>query len=380
MKKVLIVYHYFPLYRLPILKALSDQKNIGLEYTFLSGFTTDVPLDILKAEDVSSLNFISVKNRWFLKKILWQTKVLWYSLSSEYDCIIYLGSPNFITTWLGAILAKLMRKSTLFWTHGFLYSNSLRDKLKKVFFSIPDGLLLYGNRAKINLISRGFSSDNLFVIYNSLDYNKQIKIKERLKIKEVTKLKKQLFKNYDLPVILFIGRLTHQKKLIDIVEITQKLHNQEFPVNVLFVGDGLLNNILKESVKEISLSEYFVFFGECHDELQLAHLISLSDICVSPGEVGLTAMHSLVYGTPVITHDCEEFQMPEYEAILDGINGGLYKYGSIDALFMKVKEWLMKDDPPDVKDNYCKIIDDYYNPNMQSKLINKAVKKILHEK
>ena len=135
MKKVLIIYHYFPLYRLPILKVLSDQKNIGLEYTFLSGFTTDVPLDILKAEDVSSLNFISVKNRWFLKKILWQTKVLWYSLSSEYDCIIYLGSPNFITTWLGAILAKLMRKSTLFWTHGFLYSNSLRDKLKKVFFS-----------------------------------------------------------------------------------------------------------------------------------------------------------------------------------------------------------------------------------------------------
>jgi glycosyltransferase involved in cell wall biosynthesis len=380
MKKVLIIYHYFPLYRLPILKALSDQKNIELEYTFLSGFTTDVPLEILKAEDVSGLKFISVKNRWFFKKILWQTKVLWYSISSEYDCIIYLGSPNFITTWLGAIIAKLIRKPTLFWTHGFLFTNNLRDKIKKIFFSIPDGLLLYGNRAKRNLISRGFSGDNLFVIYNSLDYNKQKKIKKKLKTNELVKLKKELFKSCNLPVILFIGRLTPQKNLFDIVKITQKLHDQGMPVNVLFVGDGLMSDVLKENVKKISLSEYFLFFGECHDEFKLAHLISLSDICVSPGEIGLTAMHSLVYGTPVITHNCEEFQMPEYEAILDGINGGLYEYGSIDALFMKVKEWLEKDDSDYRKDNYGKIIDDYYNPNMQLKLINKAVKKILHEK
>ncbi len=380
MKKILVVYHYFPHYRLPILKVLSNQQNAGLDYTFLSGFTTEVPLNILSEKDVSELSFISVRNRWFLGKLLWQTKVLWYSISSEYDCIIYLGSPNFITTWLGAIAAKIMGKPTLFWTHGFLKKNQIKNSIKKIFFSIPDGLLLYGNKAMNNLIYHGFKKNNLSVIYNSLDYENQIRVKKNIKNEAVFRLKKKLFKHHDLPVIIFIGRLTAQKKLIDIVTITEKLHNLEISVNVLFVGDGLMKNDLIKSVERASLLEYFMFFGECNDEFQLAHLITLSDICVSPGEVGLTAMHSLVYGTPVITHDCEEFQMPEYEAIVDGVTGGLYKYGSLESLFMKVKEWIIKGNSQEIKNNCCNMIADFYNPKIQSILINKAVKKVLNEK
>ena len=380
MKKILIIYHYFPHYRLPILNSLCNQENMDMDYTFLSGFTSDIPLNILKEKDVSTLKFISAKNRWFFGNILWQTKVLRNSISSEYDCIIYLGSPNFITTWLGALIAKIMGKPTLFWTHGFLNSNNIKNRLKKLFFSIPDGLLLYGNKAKNNLVSHGFKNDNLFVIYNSLDYNKQIKIKNSINNNDVFELKKKLFKNYNLPVIIFIGRLTRQKKLNNIVSITKELHNQGILVNVLFVGDGLMKNDLIESVKKSSLLDYFTFFGECHDESQLAHLITMSSICVSPGEVGLTAMHSLVYGTPVITHDCEEFQMPEYEAVVDGITGGLFKYGSLESLLLKVKEWLAKDNYKEIEDNCSKIIHDYYNPNIQSKLINKAVMKIINEK
>jgi glycosyltransferase involved in cell wall biosynthesis len=137
---------------------------------------------------------------------------------------------------------------------------------------------------------------------------------------------------------------------------------------------------LMKSVTKACLSDYVTFFGECHNELHLAHLITLSDLCVSPGEVGLTAMHSLVYGTPVITHDCEKFQMPEYEAVVDGITGGLYRYGSLESLFLKVKEWLLKEKSEGTKDNCYKIIDDYYNPNIQVKLINNAVKTVINEK
>lgn len=380
MIKILVVYHYFPHYRLPVLKALSNQENIDLEYTFLSGSTADIPINILRKADFTGLNFISVKNRWFFGKILWQTKVLWYSISNEYDCIIYLGNPNFITTWLGAFFARLTGKPVLFWTHGFLKSKSFSDKIRKIFFSIPNALLLYGNKAKDNLISRGFNIDRLFVIYNSLDFENQIKIKQTINEKVVFKLKCKLFKNPNLPVLLFIGRLTQQKKLLDIIEVTQMLHNEGIPVNVLFVGDGAMREELIKSIELKLLSDYFTFFGECHKEEQLAQLITLSDLCVSPGEVGLTAIHSLVYGTPVITHDSEKFQMPEYEAVVDGVTGGLYEFNSLDSLFLKVKEWLIKDNLQEIKDNCFKMINDYYNPKIQVKLINTAIKKILDEK
>jgi hypothetical protein len=72
--------------------------------------------------------------------------------------------------------------------------------------------------------------------------------------------------------------------------------------------------------------------------------------------------------------------MPEYEAVVDGITGGLFKYGSLESLLLKVKEWLVKDNYKEIEDNCSNIIHDYYNPNIQSKLINKAVMKIINEK
>jgi glycosyltransferase involved in cell wall biosynthesis len=106
----------------------------------------------------------------------------------------------------------------------------------------------------------------------------------------------------------------------------------------------------------------------------LAPLISLADICVAPGEVGLTAMHSLVYGTPVITHNNYLFQMPEYEAIIEGKTGSLYEYGSNDSLIEKIKQWLENGtDREVIRENCYKIIYDYYNPKKQVEFINNAV-------
>lgn len=57
-----------------------------------------------------------------------------------------------------------------------------------------------------------------------------------------------------------------------------------------------------------------------------AEFIYNADLCVSPGNVGLTAMHSLVFGCPVITHNCFEWQMPEFEAIQPGITGDFLRW------------------------------------------------------
>jgi glycogen synthase len=78
---------------------------------------------------------------------------------------------------------------------------------------LANGLFLYGNGAKDRLILLGFDKSRLHVIYNSLDYANQICIRKELSQEILLSKKKELFKNYDLPVIIFIGRLTKQKKL-----------------------------------------------------------------------------------------------------------------------------------------------------------------------
>lgn len=78
---------------------------------------------------------------------------------------------------------------------------------------------------------------------------------------------------------------------------------------------------LQQQVKSYNLANNIWFYGACYDEIKNAALIYNADLCVSPGNVGLTAMHSMVFGTPVITHNDFKWQMPEFEAIEPGKTG-----------------------------------------------------------
>ena len=63
------------------------------------------------------------------------------------------------------------------------------------------------------MIKEGFDASKLHVIKNSLDYDKQLELRNNIVASNVYK---EHFKN-DNPTIIFIGRLTPVKKLDQIV-------------------------------------------------------------------------------------------------------------------------------------------------------------------
>ena len=65
-----------------------------------------------------------------------------------------------------------------------------------------------------------------------------------------------------------------------------------------------------------------------------------ADLTVSPGKIGLTAMHSLMYGTPVVTHGDLDAQMPEVEAIEEGRTGAFFRRGDARDLAATIAGWL----------------------------------------
>ena len=103
----------------------------------------------------------------------------------------------------------------------------------------------------------------------------------------------------------------------------------------------------------------------------------MADIMISPGNVGLNCIHSMAYGVPVITHDNFHFQNPEVEALIDGITGLFFEYNNFDDMVSKLKLWIEQGaNKRLVKENCQKIIYETYNPNMQTKCIVAAIKKI----
>jgi len=373
--KVLISYHYFPHYRLPIFKKLVNSNDY--EYRFLSGQETDISIRLISQADMleNNINWIKVKNYWFYKKkFLWQEKIISECVFGDYDAVIFIANPYIISTLIAIIAAKFFKKKVLLWGHG-TFRNKKRDFFKKMFYLLADGVMLYGNWARNNMIKLGFEPNKLFVIYNSLDYENQINKRKQLDYKKIQKEKETLFKNSELPLLLFIGRLTFRKELNKLISIIKKFKESGYPVNLLIVGDGESRINLENETATQKTKTFVHFYGETYDETTISHLIAMADICVSPGDVGLTAMHSMTYGTPVITHDNPYMQMPEFEAIIPGKTGDFYQYGSQQDLYDKIKNWLekAKDQREEIRQNCFTIIDNFYNPLSQKLAIEQAL-------
>ena len=217
----------------------------------------------------------------------------------------------------------------------------------------------------------------MFVVYNSLDYPNQICLREHLQPDVLASRKKKFFNHPDYPVLLFVGRLTPAKKLEQLILAAEALHRIGERVNILIVGDGQDREILSSLCEQKKLQPYVVFYGECYDEEELAALIALADVCVSPGNVGLTAIHSLTYGTPVITHNNPLEQGPEFEAIVHGATGMFFEQGSIDLLTETIRTWLQDHilNREQLRKKCYNIIDKYYNPAFQAKIIRSALLK-----
>jgi glycosyltransferase involved in cell wall biosynthesis len=380
-KKLAIVYPYFAHYREPVFNEI-DKKLDLFDVEYIADTKANIPsLKTINFEEKQ--HFSKVKNIWF-GKFLWQHGLFSLLFSSRPDAIIFLGQFNLITTWVNAIIFKSMGTKILFWGHG-CYGNesAIKKNVRRLFNRIPNTHLLYGNYAKKLLIELGFNQDKLKVIFNSLDYEKQNTVLSSLTDEVKLDVRKSIFNdNPDRPLLLFIGRLTPIKQLDVLIECLEILNKKGRFCNCIFIGSGPEEERLKQMASISGISSSVKFFGECHDESILGELIYSADVCVSPGNVGLTAMHSLAYGTPVVTHDNFKYQMPEFEAITNNVTGSFYTYGSIDSLVACITTWfdLSKNEKEHRSKACMNVISQYYNPEKQAELISMALDELFLKK
>lgn len=376
MKKVAIIYHYFAHYRHPIINALAKDKEI--EFHFFSGKTTDTSIKTIDTNysiypiEERGFKWNFFENIW-LGNLLWQKGGIFFALKNDYDAIIILGSPYHITTWAITIISRLRHKHVAFWTHGYTYTNiSITNLIRDIFHVLPHGFLLYGNRAKSIIESKTLlHKKKVGVIYNSLAYETHLSLRSSLSSIDRKRLRKKIFGD-DCTLVVFIGRLTKIKKL-ELILNMQKVYQNDFSQKIcsIFIGDGEARTDLILLAESLGITGQTHFMGASYNEKLNAEILYSSDMCISPGNIGLTAMHSLVFGTPVITHDDMNIQMPEAEAVIEKKTGFYFKKDSLESLVEAVRKWhyLNKEEQIQMRINCQNIIDTLYNPSYQVQAI-----------
>lgn len=361
-----------PLYRYPVWRALNRLKGFELELYTVEELTMEgiafIPMDTIRSE----FKHRKLRNLYIPPGMLFQSGVLKTAFGKN-KALIFSGNIRCISTWVTAVLGRLMGKKIYFWSHGAYGNESgMTLRAKKLFFRIPHGTFLYGNHALKTMRQWGMKEDRLHVIYNSLDHAHHLKLRKKIASGSNSALREH-FGN-DRPVLLFIGRLTPQKKLPLLFKAVRQLEDRQTFVNILIIGEGSEREQLQEIASGLQSQTWF--YGKSYEDMELSSLIAGADLCISPGNVGLTAIHCMSFGTPVISHGNKDHQMPESEAIIPGRTGLLFDEGSSDSLANSIQEWLdyqQENGRKKIREDCYQVIDTTFNPGYQTEVIRKVL-------
>ena len=361
-KKLCIVLNLAPHYRKAIYQAIDNEFDCDWYVgDHVDDIKTMLPSDFRRCK--------VLKNRFLYKKNYFQVGICRLLFTKKYTKFLVTGDIRNISLWLFLLMSKIFpTKKVYLWTHGDNgQGGALKNILKNIFARLSSGIFLYGNFARDYMVANGINPNKLFVIHNSLDYQNQIKYRTDQGIENVYV---QHFRNNN-PNVVFIGRLTFSKRLDMLITAVSILKQRGVSLNVTLVGGGEEKKQLVDLVTKLSLDSNVWFYGPSYDEQHNATLLCCADICVSPGEVGLTAIHSMTYGTPVITHDNYQKQGPEFESIIVGKTGDFFEYNNLISLVDTMEKWLCdhKDDREDVRQYCMQEIDENWTPQYQIEVL-----------
>jgi glycosyltransferase involved in cell wall biosynthesis len=173
-------------------------------------------------------------------------------------------------------LKELVRRN-LRLAQGLIYvSNTVRQKFEKLF---PDDVV----------------QQQVFTILNPVDCSLYYPLKKRNAIKA-------LGKRLDVPVILFVGRLTPLKGAELLIEAAAVLRDRGLKFRVYIVGDGPEKQALESLSRQHNLVQQVVFEGH-RDYPDLLYYYNLAQVLALPSQsegFSITLLEAMACGCPVI--------------------------------------------------------------------------------
>ena len=331
-KKICCIFNLGPHYNYPLYVEMSKE----LHCDFYIG--DHLPYFIKTFEYNSLPNFKGTLRNKFLHNFYWQVGAI-KLLFKPYHTYIMTGEPYCLSHWILLILSKFTKKRMIAWTHGWYgRETTLKKTIKKAFFHLFNHILSYNEYAIQLMEKEGFDRKKMTCIANSLDSDRIKLIRQQLKDTDIFS---QHFGNTN-PVLIYCGRIQKSKQIDMIIDSIERMNNEDFKVNFVIVGKDVEQTGLSEYVNKKHLQEQVWFYGACYDDAILGELFYNATVCVSPGNVGLTAIHALSFGCPVVTHNNFAYQGPEFEAIIPNYTGDYFQQGNIEDLTNKIRKWAQR--------------------------------------
>lgn len=238
---------------------------------------------------------------------------------------------------------------------GKIYRFLIRYVINKI-----DYIITISNFAKKSIL-KDFPhlKNKTSVIYNSIDYNKNILLKEDVNIIK--------------PYLLYVNTLMPYKNLETLVK-AYNLIKKEISHNVIVKGKKTpyWNDVIVPLIEKYNLSNKFILIDENYDDTQITSLFKNADLFVTTSKnegFGYTPIEAAILKVPVISS--------KETALYETTQGMLNYYEPVEDyqnLSIKILE-LLNNKPINLEEISKRFIDDY-SPKKQAENFLKIIKNI----
>lgn len=250
----------------------------------------------------------------------WQSGVLSTSLKRD-DLIVVSGAPRNISNMMILAWARLRGIRTIWWGHYWSStSKHHRFLLRILLMNLANAILFYTdqevaeyrrsygkkNRRPVKALNNGINVDPIRLLREPYDAAQRDN------------------------ALLFIGRLTEKAELSLVLNALSDPRLQHVCLNV--IGDGPERATLQNLAQELEVERQVVWHGGTTDEPTIARIANSCKLFVYPGAVGLSLLHAMAYGLPVVVHDDRWTHMPEIAAFYRAKCGTTFTLGKSESL------------------------------------------------
>lgn len=344
-------------YQAPLFRALEETGKVNLDVLFCSSgsvglhvdegfgveFAWDIPL--LEGYSHSFLKNISPKPNpsRFLGCI--NPRVARALAAGCYDAV-WVHGWGLASCWLGFIAAHRRRiplllrgETNLLSERGGLRGCARRFLLEHLFGHVS-AFLAVGARNADFYAAYGTPKERIFLAPYAVD-NDFFFTRSRNLAKERILLREREGISPDLPVILFCGKFSDNKRPLDLLEAFRHLGDDP-KASLVFVGDGQLRGEMQRYVVEHEVRR--VHFLGFRNQSELPACYALADVFVLPSVFepwGLVVNEAMCFGLPVIASD-KVGAVPDL--VHDGVNGFVFPAGNVELLADLLRRVLLTED------------------------------------
>lgn len=258
----------------------------------------------------------------------WQPGVMSVPLHRG-DVVVVSGAPRNLSNMLMLVRARMAGAHTVWWGHYWSSSSrTSRFLIRLLLMKMADAVLFYTDqevdeyrtglgqrdRRRVTALNNGIDVDPIIALRAPYEVNKRDR------------------------AILFIGRLTEK------AELETLLHALADPrlgdVNLNVIGDGQQRDSLEALARSLGINGRINWHGGSTDEQTIASIANNCQIFAYPGAVGLSLLHAMAYGLPVVVHDDRWSHMPEIAAFYKAKSGLTFCRGNSQSLTLTLLEAL----------------------------------------